>query len=157
MGSFVKSAVVLLAVLLGGCAHVERGVCPTSAADVENIDAVVRGFYDALSRDDLNGFARVTTSNFYSFDGGQRYAGNALAELVRDTHARGVQLNWTIGPIDTHSGCDMAWAAWENVGSVGTIAELKPVRWLESAVLVKRDGRWKIDFFHSARAATASK
>jgi hypothetical protein len=30
---------------------------------------------------------------------------------------------------------------------------VKPVRWLESAVLVRRTGQWKVDFFHSQRAA----
>ena len=47
----------------------------------------------------------------------------------------------------------MAWAAWENSGSAGDSTNLKPVRWLESAVLVKNDGIWKIDFFHSTRVA----
>ena len=94
----------------------------------------------------------MTTPRFYAFDGGDRYDGTALVDFVRTAHAKGVTLNWSIGRLDTQRRCDIAWSAWVNSGSVGTLPELKPVRWLESAVLVHRDGRWKIDFFHSHRA-----
>jgi len=95
----------------------------------------------------------VTTSSFYSFDGGKRYLGTELVDVVRDAQARGVQLNWSVGALDTDRGCDVAWSAWENVGSAGVPPDVKSVRWLESAVLVRQDGGWKIDFFHSQRAA----
>lgn len=110
-------------------------------------------FYDALREDDPAAFRRVTTASFRAFDVGKRFAGTELVDNVREAHARGVELNWSIGPLDSKVRCDVAWSAWENVGSARIPPNVRPVRWLESAVLVHRDGGWKIDFFHAQRAA----
>ena len=148
-------AVVAAALLLAGCASVPQQTCSVAAGDRAAIDETVRAFYDALRARDKVAFKRVTTGSFYSFDVGKRFAGTELVDLVADAHARGVQLNWSIGRLDTHLGCKMAWSAWENIGSAGVPPNVQPVRWLESAVLVRDGGAWKIDFFHSTRAATS--
>ncbi len=148
-------AVAAAVVVLFGCTSIPQPRCFVSANDRDAIEAAVRGFFDALRNEDNVAFERVTTTSFYSFDVGKRFRGTELLDLVRDAHARGVQLNWFIGPLDTHVGCNMAWAAWENVGSAGVPPNVQPVRWLESAVLVREKRVWKIDFFHSTRAATS--
>jgi hypothetical protein len=151
--SFFAAAVVP-ALMLAACAHTGPSACRAPAAAAKDIDATILAFFDGLRRDDRAAFERLTTASFYSFDVGKRFEGSELLDLVRDARARGVQLNWNIGRIDTHLGCDMAWAAWENVGSAGVPPRVQPVRWLESAVLIRQNGIWKIDFFHSTRAAT---
>lgn len=143
----------LAAALLCGCTHIEGPACSRSPAEVAKIEMTIRCFFEALRRDDKVAFRRLTTRSFYSFDGSKRFTEGELLEVVRDMHARGVQLNWNIGTIDIHLGCNMAWTAWENSGSAGGSTTLRPVRWLESAVLVKNEGTWKIDFLHSTRAA----
>lgn len=154
MTTMGRSAGLAAALALTGCAHTPAApACPSSPRAEAEIERAVHDFYDALRADDLPAFRRVTTDRFYSYDGGDRFDGSALLETVRAAHAKGVHLNWSVGPLDTQRRCDVAWTAWENVGSVGTPPDIKPVRWLESAVLVYRDGRWKIDFFHSHRAA----
>ena len=142
-----------LALMLTGCAHVERPACPASPADVAAIESVIRAFFDAAGKGDAAAFRRVTTDSFYAFEVGRRLEETALVDLVRDSHARGVQLNWNIGPIDARVDCNIAWAAWENVGSAGVPPKVEPVRWLESAALIREEGLWKIDFFQSMRAA----
>ena len=82
--------------------------CPTSPRADAEIEQTVHAFYDALRADDPAAFRRVTTFRFYAFDGGQRYDGTALVDLVRDAHAKGVQLNWSVGPLDTQRRCDIA-------------------------------------------------
>lgn len=142
----------LAAAPLCGCTRIEGAAFARSPAEVAKIEMTIRGFFEALGRDDKVAFQRLTTRSFYSFDGGKRFAGGELLEVVRDIHARGVQFHWNIGTIDIHLGRDMAWTAWENSGSAGVSTNLRPVRWLESAVLVKNEGTWKIDFLHSTRA-----
>ena len=148
----VRLILATLSVALASCAHAASPTCPASPRAEAEIERAVHAFYDALRADDLVAFRRVTTVRFYSFDGGDRYDGTALAEFVRDAHAKGVQLTWSVGPLDTQRRCDVAWTAWKNVGSAGTPPDIKPVSWLESAVLVHQGGVWKIDFFHSHRA-----
>lgn len=153
MGSFSKFVAIAGLFMLPACAHAVTPACTTSPSDKAEIDRTVRGLFDALGKEDRVAFGRLTTASFYSFDVGKRFSGSELLDAVRDAHARGVELNWSIGPLDTHLGCDMAWAAWENSGSAGIPPKVQPVRWLESAMLVRRDGAWKVDFFHSTRAA----
>lgn len=150
----MKRAAVLVMLMLTGCAHSHQRACVASSRSEADIEHTVRAFFDALRNEDKAAFQQLTTSSFYSFDVGKRYAGTELVDVVRDAHARRVQLNWSVGPLDTKLGCDVAWSAWENVGSAGIPPDVKPVRWLESAVLVRQDGNWKVDFFHSQRAAT---
>ena len=145
--------VLAMALLLTGCAHARQPNCPAPVDARAEIDRTIHDFFDALRKDDEPSFKRLTTESFYSFDVGKRFEGTELAAVVREAHAQGVQINWSIGPIDTKLSCDVAWSAWENVGSAGIPPNLQPVRWLESAVIVRENGSWKIDFFHSQRAA----
>ncbi len=144
----------LAAAFIGvGSAHARPSDCAALPRANGEIEQTVNAFFDALRKEDEVAFQRLTTRTFYSFDGGERYPGTALVDVVRKAHAKGVELNWSIGPLDTKLRCDVAWSAWENLGSAGIPPAVKPVRWLESAVLIRENGSWKIDFFHSQRAA----
>lgn len=147
-----KLVLATLSAALAGCAHTASPACPASPRAETEIQRTVHAFYDALRTDDIAEFRRVTTARFYTFDGGNRYDGIALAEFIRDARAAGRQFNWSVGPLDTQRRCDVAWTAWQNSGSAGAADDVKPVKWLESAVLVNDGSGWKIDFFHSHRA-----
>lgn len=141
----------LTVLIFAGGVSARSSDCQGSPSNGE-IERTVHAFFDSLRKEDKTAFKRLTTETFYAFDGGERYAGTALVDVVRDAHAKGVELVWSIGPLDTKFRCDVAWSAWENTGSSGVPPAIKPVRWLESAVLIRQNGRWKIDFFHSQRA-----
>ena len=126
--------------------------CPDPASAPTDVEATIRAFFDALRLADQAPFRRLTTQGFYAFDVGARFPDAALAVSVRGALDRGVEIIWNLGPMDMQVRCDVAWAQWENVGSVGMPGEAAPVRWLESAVLVHEGGGWKLDFFHSQRA-----
>ena len=153
VATLTNSLALTAAFMVTGCAHGRQPNCPASPQASSEIERTVDAFFDALRKEDKVAFQRLTTTSFYSFDGGERYPGTELVDVVRDAHDRGEQLNWSIGPLDTKLRCDVAWSTWENVGSAGIPPDVRPVRWLESAVLVRQKGNWKIDFFHSHRAA----
>lgn len=139
-------------VLAAGGAHGRPPACSVSPATNGEIAPVLNAFFDALRTEDTAAFQRLTTKTFYAFDAGERYPGTALVDVVRRAHASSVQLNWSVGALATKSRCNVAWSTWENVGSAGIPPAVKPARWLESAVLIRDHGKWKIDFFHSQRA-----
>lgn len=128
--------------------------CPDPAQARADVERTIRDFFDALRGKEGVPFESVTTPSMYSFDVGERFEGRALADVIIQALGEGVEINWSLGPMDTKVRCDVAWSAWENTGSAGTPPKVNPVRWLESAVLVYEDGRWKIDFFHSQRAVS---
>jgi hypothetical protein len=154
MGLVAGAAAAVL--LLAGDVHAAGERCRVPPADRSAVDSTIAAFFDALKRDDAKALGKVTTGSFRAFDAGKRFTAAELGEVVRQAHRQGVQLNWNVGRIDTRVGCGTAWSSWENAGSVGVPPKLAPVRWLESAVLVKEGGAWKIDFFHSSRVPPAT-
>ena len=120
---------------------------PKTAPD--EISATIRAFFAALANDDDAALARVTSPDFYAFDVGKKYTRAELSAVISDAHKAGRTIQWNIGPIDTRLDCNLALAVWENEGASGTPPNLTPRAWLESATLVRRDGRWLILFFHS--------
>jgi hypothetical protein len=146
--------VLAAAITPTGYGQDERPGCAPLPQDGADVERTVQAFFDALREDDEVAFQVVTTGSFDSFDGGKRFRGTELVDVVRDAHAQGVEINWSIGQLDTKIQCDVAWSSWENDGSAGVPPDVLPIRWLESAVLVRDNGNWKIDFFHSHRAVT---
>jgi hypothetical protein len=118
--------------------------------------------YAAAAVDDLARFHTVVAPDFYAFDGGTRYEGDALINMVKSYHEKGVVFVWTVADPHVEATCELAWITYTNRGSIATpgttlgSAQNKPstqqVTWLESAVLQKQAGAWRIRFFHSTRA-----
>ena len=156
MSGRIISMALAGAILLAGSAQAAPA-CRVSPGDRAAVESAVRGFFAALGAEDAAALRRVTAPEFYAFDVGKRF-GNAaeLAEVVRQGHAQGRVIEWNIGPVDAHVGCDQAWAAWENNGRAGPPSNVTAVRWLESAVLRREGGHWVLVFLHSTRAPTAN-
>lgn len=147
-------ALGLAAMLLATAAQAAPVCAPKGAGKA--VEATVRGWFAAMARDDLQAGDALRAPGFYAYDAGKRFDGPALGELVRSVHASGVRLEWNLGDIDVHLACDQAWTAWVNKGAAGKPGAMQPVTWLESAVLGYRDGRWRLEFLHSARVPSPS-
>ena len=96
MATLTYPLALAAAIMLTGCTHGRQSNCPTSPQVSGEIEQTVHAFFDALRKEDKVAFQRLTTTSFYSFDGGERFPGTELVDVVRDAHARGVQLNWSI-------------------------------------------------------------
>ena len=134
----------------------EARECRLTKADSAAVDASVRALFAALAKDDRAAYERATTRDFWTFDAGQRMSATELFDLVEGAHRKGRVINWSIGPVAVRGGCDMAWAAWENVGAAGTAGAMVPRRWLESAVLRRSTTGWRVEFLHSTSVAPAA-
>jgi ketosteroid isomerase-like protein len=91
------------------------------------------------------------TSDFYSYDGGKRFGGDELMELVKQAHAAGKVFVWNVTKPEVRIHGDVALITYVNEGSVKDAAGTKNVTWLESAFLRKENQNWRIEFFHSTR------
>jgi ketosteroid isomerase-like protein len=123
-----------------------------SAADQAQVTEAIRSFFAAAASDDLAKFRSVTTPDFYAFDAGGRFASDALMDLIKTAHAAGKVYVWTVNEPEVHISADIAWITYVNRGSIKDASGTKDVTWLESAVLQKEKGMWRIHFFHSTRA-----
>jgi hypothetical protein len=119
--------------------------------DEQQIVATVSTVFDAARTDDVAKFDSVIAPGFYIFDGGTRFDGNAVMNLIKSLHAAGKQYEWSVTEPDVHINGDSAWIAYVNKGSITDASGTKPQNWLESGFLEKRAGSWKILFMHSTR------
>lgn len=119
--------------------------------EAQIVDAM-KTMYAAATNDNLAQFNTVAAADFYAFDGGKRFSGDSLMELIKSLHAAGNTYVWTVTEPEVHVAGDIAWITYVNRGSVQDKSSKKNLTWLESAVLRKDAGTWRIHFFHSTRA-----
>lgn len=126
--------------------------CTASNADKPAIAQTVRDMFAAAQKDDRAAFDALVAPGFYMFDGGKQYQGDGIIRLIESYHKQGYKFVWTVPNPTIAVDCNTAFITYENVGSITPPNGAKqPQRWLESAFLVKRNGRWRIRFFHSTR------
>lgn len=145
-----RALIALAALLLTACAHTTSPgptSCPANAEG--DVVRTMRDMYAALQADDLNTFHDVTTQDFFAYDVGQRFDGDALVVLIKERHAQGFIFEWTVNDPMVETDCTTALVTYVNTGSVTQAGNKTQRTWLESATL-KHDGqRWRIRFFHS--------
>jgi hypothetical protein len=141
---------IALAIVWSGIAGATERCAPAARAEPQIVAAVERMFA-ALRADDLLAFGQVAASGFYAYDGGARFTGPALIDLIRKLHLQGTRIEWSVTEPQVHLACRIAWMTYVNQGSVEDAAGRQPATWLESAVLEYTDGGWRIDFLHSSR------
>jgi ketosteroid isomerase-like protein len=145
---FIAIAALLTSTIDAG--NVEQAG-PSAAEQTQVIEAV-RSFFAAATAEDLNKLHAVITPDFYAFEAGGRISGDALMDMIKGAHAAGKVYVWTVNEPEVHISGDMGWITYVNRGSIKDTSGTKDVTWLESAVLKKEKGIWRIHFFHSTRA-----
>jgi Domain of unknown function (DUF4440) len=131
----------------------QRKVCSATDADKPEITKTIEGIFDAGMTNNLAAFDSLIAPNFYMYDGGKRYDGDALMRTLIDMKQHGYKYIWSVQDPSIEIDCNTAWVAYVNKGSTTTPDGIKKDRtWLESAVLVKQNGLWLVRFFHSTPA-----
>jgi len=119
----------------------------------------MRTMYEAATVADFAKLHTVVTPGFYAFDGGARYESiDSLMDAVKAYQDKGVKFVWTVTNPQVTVECDRAWITYLNDGSIQMpgASEATPTQWLESAIMKKQNGAWKLVFFHSTRVAPAA-
>ena len=125
-----------------------------ATTDQEKVIEAMRLMYVAATNDDMDQFRAVTSPDFYTFDGGKRMTGDELMGFIKDAHAAGKVYVWEVTEPQVYVDGQTAWITYVNRGSLQDATGRKDLTWLESAVLRRDNGTWRIHFFHSTRAAS---
>jgi len=120
-------------------------------SDQSQIVDALSTIFTAAATDDVAKFDSVIASDFYMFDGGARFNGEAIMALIKAQHAAGKRYEWNVTEPDVHISGNSAWIAYVNKGSITDSSGSMNQKWLESAFLQKQAGIWKIVFMHSTR------
>jgi ketosteroid isomerase-like protein len=155
MSSQFRIALVIgLALLFSANISTASAQQKSLTADQSQIVDTVSAMFTALRTDDVAKFNSVIAPGFYIFDAGTRFNGETLIALIKSVHAAGKRYEWNVTEPDVHISGDTAWIAYVNKGSVTDASGITNQKWLESAVLQKQGGSWKIVFMHSTRVPT---
>jgi hypothetical protein len=141
-------------VLLACLALTLPGTAPAATCPKPDPAAVVKTMTDmfaAFTVDDGAKLAAIFTPDAVEFDGGERFTGSGLSDLIKTVHAKGIRLVWSVQEPDVHFACDTAWIVYINRGSVFDGKTTTPLTWLESAVLLHGKTGWRIRFLHSTQ------
>lgn len=131
--------------------HASAADQPAPPNDENQVTDAISSFFAALSTDDVGKLHAVTTSDFYAFDGGGRFTRDGLMDLIKAAHAEGKVYAWTVDKPEVHISGEIAWITYVNRGSMTDVSGTKDMTWMESAVLQKEKGAWRIRFLHSTR------
>jgi Domain of unknown function (DUF4440) len=147
-----QRTVVSLLCTFGFCTNMAPLFAAERSSEESKVIDAMRTMYIAATNDDLAKFHAVAAPDFYAFDGGKRFTGDSLMELIKSLHAAGKVYVWRVTEPEVHIDSDVAWITYSNQGSIQDSSGTKSVTWLESAVLREEKGVWRIHFFHSTRA-----
>src|SRR5260370_9475095 len=87
-------------------------------ADQAQIVNTVRMIFAAARTDDVAKFDSVIASDFYIYDGGVRFNGDALMPLIKSLHAAGKRYECNLTQPDVHITCNTARLASLNQPSI---------------------------------------
>jgi hypothetical protein len=148
---------VIAATMLATSGNAQR--CKTTEADKAAVADTLRTLYAAATVDDFTKLHAVVAPTFYAFDGGAQYSSiGALMKVVKAFQDQGAKFVWNVTKPEVTVHCNEAWITYVNDGSIQMpgSAMPTPTKWLESAMLEKQKGLWKLVFFHSTRVPVAS-
>jgi len=117
------------------------------------VDAV-NTLFTAVRTDDAAKLNSIVAPDFYMFEGGRRFNGEAIMAQIKALQVAGKRFEWSVTEPDIHISGNTAWIAYVNDGSIADASGRVPQQWLESAFLEKQAGIWKILFVHSTRVPT---
>jgi ketosteroid isomerase-like protein len=142
-------AVMVLAAL---ALAADSPVCPATATDDEaQVVQALQTMYAAATTDDLARFHAVVTPDFYVYDAGKRFDGDAIMTMVKGLHAAGNTYAWKVTDPEVHITCGLAWVTYVNRGSLQNASGKTDLTWLESAIVQKERGQWRVRFMQSTR------
>lgn len=146
----VIASAVTIAACAAGAATARTPVGPVS--DARAAESALRAWYDASTRHDSAAYAALLLPEFFIFEDTTRYDRTALLTLVASSFAYGTD-RATMSEFNTKVAGDVAWTSFRNDEFfTPTGAAAQPVRrYLESAVLRRVDGQWKLERYHATR------
>lgn len=124
----------------------------TKTARAEDHPALqpVKELFAAMSKHDGKAMRATSTEDFQLLEHGEDWSMQKLVDAVQPKGKPYERRNF-FKQIRAREKGDMAWVSYWNKAEIRSASGLRTVVWLESAVMVKADGEWKVQLLHSTR------
>ena len=123
----------------------------TSFAQKEKIETSIVKFFDGLTEVDVEKLKEYTTMDFILLEHGEIWNMDTLIHKISAGRNANIKRVNKFEFIKTEQKRKVAWVSYHNTAEISFNERQRTVRWLESAVLRKEKGRWKIKLLHSTR------
>jgi len=114
------------------------------------IQGTILGVFNGMSLLNEDTLRYYTTSDFHLLESGKIWNMDTILKKIRplkkDPNFH--RLN-KIDFIRIHFNHDNAWVTYYNTAEITSADRSGTLKWMESAVLIKEDGHWKIQMLHS--------
>lgn len=123
-------------------------------SEEDKVSNTIQTFFDALAVEDFARFRTLTTEDMDAYDLGHHLNREQIIGFIQSVHAEGKKFDWNVSEPKAHIIGDKAWITYLNKGALYVGNDKQAKTWLESAVLEKHHGDWKVRFLHSTEAAS---
>jgi hypothetical protein len=115
------------------------------------IEATVVGFFNGLSLINVDTLNHYATTDFHLLEDGHVWNLDTLINKVMPLKNSNIQRINKFEFIRTEQIGDIAWVSYHNWAEFKLGEKQQTKSWLESVVLVKHKGNWKIQMMHSTK------
>jgi len=116
----------------------------------QKIEEVVSGFFTAVSEYNYTGIKGKCAEGFMLLEHGKIWNADSLINLIKP-YERIAKFSYRFKDFKTTVEGSTAWIAYRNIGLMTTKDNRTEYEWLESAVLRRKNGEWKLALLHSTR------
>lgn len=124
--------------------------CGTASAEDHPAFQPVKELFAAMAKHDGKAMQQTATKDFRILEHGEDWSMKKLVEVVQPKGKPYQRKNF-FHQIRARQKGDVAWISYWNKAEIQREGKLRTLVWLESAVVVKEDNRWKVQLMHSTR------
>lgn len=135
---------------IGVCLCVILALCGNSDAADHLAFQPVKELFAAISNHDGNAMRETATEDFQLLEHGEDWTMQQLVDAVQPK-GNPYERNNFFRQIQARQIGEMAWVSYWNKAEIVRDNKSRTVVWLESAVMVRKNERWKIQLLHSTR------
>jgi len=146
----MKSVLFMITVFLfsPATAHAQSSTSRSAIAEVRQIQSVRQDFFNAIAASDYQGMREQCAPDFQLLENGEVMDVEGLINLVKAGGGK-TRIVYSFEDIRTRIEGQSAWSSYRNRAVVTRGDKTSSVEWLESAVFVRKNGRWKMVLLHS--------
>ncbi len=113
------------------------------------VQQVITRFFDALSIANIPQMKAEVSDGFILLENGEIWTIDTLANKISRPKPEGYLRQNSFDFIETKIEKNRAWVYYKNKAEITSKMRNATIKWLESAILRKEKGRWRMELMHS--------
>ena len=119
--------------------------------DQLGVQQVIHKVFGSFSDGSLDKMEEAVTPDFIILEQGEIWTMDSIGTYFKRPRPADFKRLNTLEFFQTELSGEMAFVSYHNTADIRANGKNRKVRWLESAVLIKAEGEWKVKMLHSTR------